>query len=93
MIITKRAIDRRAVLKGIGAAFALPLLDGMVPALSAAPKPAITPQPRRPAAAGRALGSTRVACPAARRPGSVTAGVSAKEPAMRQLCYHHGHRP
>ncbi|MEE2636591.1 MAG: DUF1552 domain-containing protein [Acidobacteriota bacterium] len=35
MIITKRAIPRRTVLRGIGATLALPLLDGMVPALSA----------------------------------------------------------
>ena len=35
MIISKKAIPRRAVLRGIGAALALPLLDGMVPALSA----------------------------------------------------------
>ena len=35
MIITKKAIARRTVLRGIGAALALPLLDGMVPALSA----------------------------------------------------------
>src|SRR5262245_42621020 len=35
------------------------------PALSAAPRPAITPQPNRPAAAGDAAGSTFVACPAA----------------------------
>ncbi len=35
MIITKKAIPRRAVLRGIGATLALPLLDSMVPALSA----------------------------------------------------------
>ena len=35
MIITKKAISRRAVLRGFGATLALPLLDGMVPALSA----------------------------------------------------------
>ena len=35
MIITKKAIPRRTVLRGIGATLALPLLDGMVPALSA----------------------------------------------------------
>ena len=32
MIITKKAIPRRTVLRGLGAAVALPLLDGMVPA-------------------------------------------------------------
>ena len=35
MIITKKAIPRRTVLRGIGASLALPLLDGMVPALTA----------------------------------------------------------
>ena len=35
MIITKKAISRRTMLRGAGAALALPLLDGMVPALSA----------------------------------------------------------
>lgn len=35
MIITKKAISRRAVLRGLGTTLALPLLDGMVPALTA----------------------------------------------------------
>src|SRR6186997_1501583 len=35
MLITKMAIPRRTFLRGAGAALALPLLDGMVPALSA----------------------------------------------------------
>ena len=37
MIITKKAIGRRTILRGLGASLALPLLDGMVPALTAAP--------------------------------------------------------
>jgi len=36
MIVVKRAVSRRAVLRGIGAAVALPLLDAMVPALTSA---------------------------------------------------------
>ncbi len=36
MIITKKAISRRMVLRGLGVSMALPLLDGMVPALAAA---------------------------------------------------------
>ena len=40
MIITKRAIPRRTVLRGLGATLALPLLDGMIPALSAQAKTA-----------------------------------------------------
>jgi hypothetical protein len=35
MIITKKAISRREVLRGMGSVLALPLLDAMVPALSA----------------------------------------------------------
>ena len=35
MIVTKKAMSRRTVLRGIGAAVALPLLDAMVPALTA----------------------------------------------------------
>ena len=35
MIITKRHLPRRTFLRGIGATLALPLLDGMVPALTA----------------------------------------------------------
>ncbi len=35
MIITKKAIPRRTVLRGLGASLALPLLDGMVPAFAA----------------------------------------------------------
>ena len=35
MMITKKAIPRRAMLRGLGATLALPLLDAMVPALTA----------------------------------------------------------
>ena len=35
MKITKRAISRRAVLRGVGTALALPLLDAMIPAMTA----------------------------------------------------------
>ena len=40
MIITKRSISRRTVLRGMGVTLALPLLDGMVPALTALEKTA-----------------------------------------------------
>src|SRR5262249_13089813 len=43
MIITRRAIPRRTVLRGIGATLALPLLDGMVPALTALQKTSARP--------------------------------------------------
>ncbi len=36
MLITKMAIPRRTVLRGLGAALALPLLDSMVPAFARA---------------------------------------------------------
>jgi hypothetical protein len=36
MIVTRKAISRRTVLRGMGTAVALPLLDAMVPALTAA---------------------------------------------------------
>jgi hypothetical protein len=35
VFITKKAIARRTVLRGLGTSLALPLLDAMVPALSA----------------------------------------------------------
>jgi len=39
MILTRRAIARRALLRGAGATVALPLLDAMIPAAKAAPAP------------------------------------------------------
>ena len=33
MIITRKAIPRRTVLRGLGATLVLPFLDGMVPVL------------------------------------------------------------
>ncbi len=46
MIITKKAIDRRAILRGLGATLSLPLLDCMIPALTSAAKTAATPVKR-----------------------------------------------
>ena len=46
MIITKKALPRRTVLRGLGTAMALPLLDGMVPALTALGRTAARPKPR-----------------------------------------------
>ena len=43
MIVLKKAIPRRTVLRGIGAAMALPFLDGMVPAFAAARGAAAAP--------------------------------------------------
>src|SRR5262249_52169361 len=42
MFITNKHLSRRTVLKGLGASFALPMLDAMTPALAAAaPKPPV----------------------------------------------------
>ena len=43
MIITKKSLPRRMFLRGMGATLALPLLDAMVPALSATVKTAANP--------------------------------------------------
>jgi len=46
MMITKRTLPRRTILRGIGAAVSLPLLDAMVPALTATSKTAANPAKR-----------------------------------------------
>ena len=46
MIITKKALARRTVLRGLGAGLALPLLDSMVPAMVAAAETAAKPVKR-----------------------------------------------
>ena len=46
MIISKRHLSRRMVLRGFGVSLALPLLDGMVPALTAMSRTAAVPVPR-----------------------------------------------
>ncbi len=43
MIITKKALPRRTFLRGAGAALALPLLDAMIPAATAATRTALRP--------------------------------------------------
>lgn len=43
MVLTKKSLSRRAVLRGMGAAVALPLLDAMVPAATALSKTAAAP--------------------------------------------------
>jgi hypothetical protein len=47
MIITKKALPRRTMLKGLGVTFALPLLDAMLPALTAAATTPASPQKLR----------------------------------------------
>ena len=46
MMITKKAIPRRTILRGVGASLALPLLDGMVPASTALAKTVAKPVAR-----------------------------------------------
>jgi hypothetical protein len=46
MIITKMALPRRTFLRGLGATLALPMLDAMIPALSAAANAAAKGTPR-----------------------------------------------
>ncbi len=46
MIVVKRTISRRTVVRGIGTAVALPLLDAMIPALTAAQNTAAKPARR-----------------------------------------------
>jgi uncharacterized protein DUF1552 len=46
MMISKMSLSRRTVLRGLGCTLALPLLDAMVPALSAMNKTAATPARR-----------------------------------------------
>jgi len=46
MIVTKKALPRRTVLRGLGATVALPFLDAMAPALTATARTAANPLPR-----------------------------------------------
>lgn len=46
MMITRKHLPRRAVLRGLGATIALPLLDGMVPAMTALAQTAASPVKR-----------------------------------------------
>jgi hypothetical protein len=46
MFITKKHISRRTVLRGAGAALAMPLLESMVPAATAMAQTAAAPKPR-----------------------------------------------
>lgn len=43
MMVTRKYLPRRTFLRGVGASIALPLLDGMVPALTALSKTAAAP--------------------------------------------------
>ena len=43
MFITKKSLSRRTILRGMGAALALPFLESMAPALTATAKTAANP--------------------------------------------------
>ena len=43
MMITRKHLSRRTILRGMGATIALPLLDSMIPALTATVKTAARP--------------------------------------------------
>ena len=45
MFITKKHLTRRTVLRGVGTALALPLLDAMIPARTALAQTAANPTP------------------------------------------------
>lgn len=47
MIVTRKSLSRRSLLKGLGAAISLPLLDAMTPAFAAASRLADSAAPRR----------------------------------------------
>ncbi|MSO46167.1 MAG: DUF1552 domain-containing protein [Acidobacteria bacterium] len=47
MMVFKKAISRRTVLRGLGASFALPLMDSMVPAFATAAQKAVVKPPVR----------------------------------------------
>ena len=78
MFISKKHLSRRALLRGAGAAVALPLLDAMIPAGTALAQTAAAPKPKlgffylphgavmdrwRPAAAGRAFELPQILAP------------------------------
>jgi hypothetical protein len=46
MFVTKKHLDRRTLLSGLGASVALPLLDAMIPARTALAQTAAAPKPR-----------------------------------------------
>ena len=46
MFLTKKHLNRRTILRGAGAALALPLLDSMIPAGTALAQTAASPKPR-----------------------------------------------
>src|SRR5690606_197698 len=88
MFITKKYLDRRTVLRGMGASVALPLLDAMIPAATALAQTAAAPKVRMgfvyfphgavmqhwsPAATRRDFERTKILEPAAKSKNDMTA--------------------
>ena len=87
MFITKKHLNRRTVLQGVGASVALPLLDAMIPASTALAQTAAAPKPRMgfvyfphgavmqhwsPTATGTEFQLTKILEPAAKHRASMT---------------------
>jgi len=86
MIITKMALPRRTFLRGLGASLALPLLDAMVPSMTALAK--------TPADPVRRLGFIYMpmGCDISRwTPGSTDGTLSVLSPALQSLAPHVDH--
>ena len=78
MIITKKALPRRTFLRGMGATLALPLLDAMVPSLTA-----LANTPADPACAGSGSSSCRWAATSSRW---TPPGTTARSTSFRRRC-------
>ncbi|HYP79966.1 MAG TPA: DUF1552 domain-containing protein [Steroidobacteraceae bacterium] len=87
MFITRKHLNRRTVLRGVGVSVALPLLDAMIPAATALAQTAASPKPRMgfiyfphgavmqhwsPTATGREFELTKILEPAAKHKASMT---------------------
>ena len=57
MFVTKRSLDRRTVLRGMGTVLALPFLESMVPAVTALAQSPAKPQSNQPAAPAATTGT------------------------------------
>ena len=86
-IITRKAIPRRALLRGAGAALSLPLLDAMVPALTASAKTPAKPA-RRLVYVYMAMGAdqSRWTPPGGERLGKLSYILSSLEPVKESVC-------
>ena len=94
MIVTKKALPRRTFLRGVGAALALPLLDAMVPAMTASAATAAKPV-RRLGFVYVPMGADIAGMDAGRPTGRSTSSrpsLKSLEPVMRSAHRHHQSR-